>query len=369
MAARTTNRRGRLAKRIAIITAIVLVLLYVVGGFILSNSIYSQNFVRDDVDRAGIFVPNLVYGDINQKDYPRTEFRFPSGDAELVGYEYGAGNTRGLVVVSSGLGGTGDNYMNFVTRFVDDGFLVITYDMTGVAQSGGDSMRGVYQGALDVDALLSHIEREPRYGELPIYLIGHSWGGYGVCAALVHPHRVKAVVSMAGYNSGNEVFTTQGTQMAGPGFYVLYPHLWILQRMVFGSAMDVTATDGINASGIPVLVMQGSNDEEITADVLSIYAYRDEITNSKTEYLLTDGDHEWLYASPAAQEYRAAMQASWEEYSQRPDVQAELASGDTSRIQAAKRAWADEVGFDKPLYNSIDEGIMQRIESFFDNAS
>jgi pimeloyl-ACP methyl ester carboxylesterase len=364
----STEKKSGLVRRIVIIAAIAIAALYSVGGGILSYTIYSQSFARDDTDRTQIFVPNLDYTDIEQARYPRSEFRFASGENTLVGYDFGQTNTRGLVIVSSGSGGTGDDYMNFVTRFADDGYRIITYDMTGAGQSDGDGYRGTYQGALDMDALLTYVESQEQFNEMPVYLLGHSWGGYGVCASLVNDHHVNAVVSLAGYNDGGEVFAWQGVQMAGGGFYLLYPHLWCIQRLTFGSSMDVTAIDGINASGIPTLIIQGENDEAISADGISIYAHRDEIANDKAEYLLTDGDHEWLYSSRASQAYHEQMDASWAAFSERPDVRAELDSGDTQRIQAMKFQWAAENNFDKFLYNEIDEDIIERIEALFDSA-
>lgn len=363
------HKASRIIKRVVIIAVAFIFLLYTVGGGAFSWMIYNQSFARDDLDRDSIFMPNLRYSEISQTKYPRSEFRFQSGDNQLTGYDYGKSGSRGLVILSSGVGGDGDDYMNFATRFVDDGYRVMTYDMTGVAKSAGDGQRGTYQGALDVDALLSYVESQAQYDALPIYLVGHSWGGYGVCAALAGQHRVKAVVSISGYNDGGEIFALMGEQSAGAGFYLLYPHLWTIQRLTFGSAMDVTAIDGLNAANVPALIIQGKDDQMVATDGISIYAHRNEITADIVEYLLTDGDHEWPYSSAAAKEYRLQMQAGWKAFSERPGVKAELESGEVPRVQAMKFKWADEVDFNKALYNEIDESIIEKIEFLFDRAA
>ncbi|MDR3072232.1 MAG: alpha/beta hydrolase [Clostridiales Family XIII bacterium] len=361
-----TIKSKKKIKKIVLIGIITLLALYLVGGTIASYFIYSASFPRNDVDYSQIFVPNLNYGDIDHEKYARTEFKFESGKNTLTGYDFGLKNTRGLVLISSGSGGTGDDYMNFVTRFVDDGYRVITYDMTGTAKSEGKGARGVYQGALDVDALLTYVESQSRYDDLQIFLLGHSWGGYGVCAALKNPHRVSAVVSMAGYNDGAEVFVEQGVSMAGSGFYVLYPHLWVIQKITFGSAMGVSGVDGINAVDIPVLIIQGDHDEAITTDGLSIYAHRKDVTNKKTEFLLTEGSHEWLYSSQAAKDYIAEVQENWSEYRESPEIKVILESGDADAINKIRKQWASDFGFDKFLYNEIDESIIAKMEALFD---
>jgi pimeloyl-ACP methyl ester carboxylesterase len=355
------------ARRALIIAFASLVAFYAVGGWALTSWLYHENLSRNDLDKSTIFVTELHYGDIDHARYPRSEFRFNSGNNELVGYDYGEKNARGLIVISAGAGGSGNDYMSFATRFIDDGYRVITYDMTGVAQSGGNGQRGTYQGALDMDALLTHIESQSHYDALPVYLLGHSWGGYGVCAALINPHRVNAVVSIAGYNDGSDAIALQGAAVAGAGSYLLYPHLWLIQRMTFGPAMDTSAIDGINATDTPVLVIQGINDEAITADGISIYAHRDEITNDRVEYLLTNGDHEWPYVSEDARRYQRQIQESWEAFKERPEINAVIESNDAMLIDSAKTQWAQETNFDKPRYNELDEALIQRIETLFDH--
>ena len=160
--------------------------MYIFVGYIAAYMIYSGNLSRVEILNPDWFFVYYTYLDADQMKYPRSEFTFNSGKNTLTGYEYGEENNRGLIVISSGLGGTGDYYMEFITRFLDDGYRVITYDNTGVARSEGSGTRGLYQSAIDIDALLTYIETQSKYDNLPVYLIGHSWGGYGVCAALAH---------------------------------------------------------------------------------------------------------------------------------------------------------------------------------------
>lgn len=340
---------------------ITLTALYVFGGTAVSYLIYSQTFTRVEYSQSRTgFVPNLDYSDIDQAEYPREEFLFNVDGNNLSGYEYGKENSRGLIIISSGLGGTGDDYTVFVTRFIDDGYRVITYDNTGVANSEGKSTQGLAQSAIDLDALLSHVESQSRYDSLPIYLLGHSWGGYGVCAALSKPHRVKAVVSMAGYNDPLESFTELGRQNAGGAFDLLGPQMWLIQKSYFGAALDVNAVDAINSNNIPFLIIQGENDALVTMDV-AIYGYKDEITNEKAQFLLTAGDHEWVYCSPEAIAYQNQL------YESRQAYRANNEQGDLDYATYISK-WTDSIDLDKELYNRIDEALILRIEALFDSA-
>ncbi len=355
------NKKKRSLKKIALITVITLTLLYTLGGGAVSYLVYSQTFGRVGYsqDRTG-FVPNLDYSGIDQSKYPREEFTFTVDGNKLTGYEYGKDKSRGLIVISSGLGGTGDDYMTLVTRFIDDGYCVITYDNTGVAGSEGNNTRGLAQSAIDLDALLTHIESQQRYDHLPLYLLGHSWGGYGVCAALSHPHRVKAAVSMAAYNDPVESFNELGSQNVGSAFYLFYPHMWLLQRGYFGAAMEVKAVDAINANDIPFLIIQGKNDDLVTMNV-AIYGCQDQITNEKAQFLLTEGDHEWVYCSKEALEYQNQLAESRKEYRDK------YPQGDEDYDTYIAK-WVDSNNLDIEFYNQVDEAIILRIENLFDSA-
>lgn len=354
-------------KRLISFIFIFLAILYIFGGGIASWLICSSNFKRVEIPDPVWFNPYYVYPMVDYDKYPRTEFTFLSGDNTLVGYDYGKENTRGLVIICSGMGGTGDDYMEFAIRFIDDGYRVITFNYTGVGSSEGKSMRGLYQSEIDLDTLLTYIEDQNEYDNLPIYLIGHSWGGFAVCSAMNYQHRVNAVVSMAGFNDGAELFTEQGVQMAGDGFYLFYPQFWVIQKVQFGSVMDKTAVDGINNTNIPFLIIQGKEDNLITPDKLAIYAHKDEITNPNVQYVLNDGDHEGVFKSTDAFMYQEKMNEKFKEFFNREEVKAQIEADKNATINLRVQ-WANEVGFDQMLYNQVDDRLFKQIEAFFDEA-
>ena len=172
---------------------------------------------------------------------------------------------------------------------------------------------------------------------------------------------------MAGYNDGVELFAAQGSQVVGGAFYVFYPHFWVIQKYIFGTAINISAVDGINAADVPFIIIQGKNDDMIPYDSTSIYAHRNWITNSKVQYILTDYGHEYPYSSEAAAEYRGQMKKSYDEYRERPEIKAAF-ENDEQNIIKLKKEWAESVNFDKILYNEVDESIFNDIYKMFDGA-
>ena len=66
--------------------------------------------------------------------------------------------------------------------------------------SEGSGTRGLPQSALDLDAALDYIESDESLNSFPVFLMGHSWGGYAVTAVLNFDHEIAGSVSVAGYN-------------------------------------------------------------------------------------------------------------------------------------------------------------------------
>jgi predicted alpha/beta hydrolase len=229
----------------------------------------------------------------DQVSYPREQVYFKSGGNRLQGFIYGGSNNNGLVVISEGFGATADKYFPMIKYFVDNNWRVFAFNNTGVSGSEGDSIRGLTQSLLDLDAALIYIENSSRFNGLPVMLAGHSMGGWAVCAVLNYNHNVKAVVSFAGYNKGRDALNKQGMSIPifGSIFPIVMPQTWAIEKQLFGNTANLTAVGGINKSGIPVMIVQCSNDDTIPANTISIYAHFGEINNPNATPNYREGDN------------------------------------------------------------------------------
>jgi len=267
---------------VIIILVIIFLCLFEGGCTIVALEVYSGVFKR--YDGKGPFNSWVA-------DYPREEIRFNSGKNKLQGFIYGGKNNRGLVVISPGIYSYADEYDRLITYLVDRGWRVFSYNSTGVDGSEGESMRGLSQGVLDLDAALTYIENQNELNNLPVMLAGFSWGGYSVCAVLNYSHHnIKAVVSFAGFNSTQEVMEHQATAEVGSLYYLMTPQVWAMEKQLFGNTAKLTAVDGINKSSIPVMIVLCSDDDIIPANTISIYAHRGRITNPNVEIMYLKGE-------------------------------------------------------------------------------
>jgi predicted alpha/beta hydrolase len=352
----------------AAVLIIILLFLHFVIGTIVMFVIDSGIFVRIEEFPESIFgkvespekdfFPYYSWKEIDQIRYSREEVYFNSSKNKLQGFVYGRENANGLVVISQGFGATADVYLPMIMYFVDKGWRVFAFNNTGVGGSEGKNTRGLIQSVIDLDAALSYVESSGKFTGLPVMLAGHSWGGYAVCAVLNYNHRVRAVVSFAGFSKGMEMINERGVSMIGNFAYIFTPQQWIIEKMLFGGATNFTAVGGISKSLIPVMLVQCSNDNAVRPNSTSIYAHRKEITNPYVEIIYREGEdaigHDTFY-SKAQKEYIDWAVKSWEAY------KAENKSATTLQ-------WANEISFNKKLANELDPGLFERINTMFNNA-
>ena len=353
-------------KKTALIAVSVVVGLVFAGYGIVASRVahnsYLQMFGRVEGFSENQFTPYITWKDMDSIRYSREEVRFISKGNRLQGFIYGGGgaNACGLVVISHGLGGTADAYFPMVMYFVDKGWRVFAFSNTGVGGSEGADSGGIYQSVIDLDAALAFVGKTSSLNSLPVMLVGHSWGGYAVCAVLNYAHPVKAAVSFAGFNNGRETFEAHGRSNSGVLFNLLIPQFRKIEKQRFGDVAKLTAIDGINKAGIPVMIVQSSDDDVIPAQTTSIYAHREKITNPQAEIIYKDGEeatgHERVFGSQRRKAYAKWVNESWKAYYEADPTNATLLK------------WAQEANFDKSLANELDADLMERIHAFFKKA-
>ncbi len=223
--------------------------------------------------------------DAYQNRYTRQKHSFLSGKNRLTGYLYGEGNVRGLVVFAHGIGAGHESYIKEILWLVDHGWCVFAYDASGSCESEGHGTVGLVQSALDLDAALSYVENRREWTSLPLCVMGHSWGGYAAAAVLNFEHRVRASVSISGYNHPVEMMMTFAKNAMSRATSILYPFVVINTRLTFGKYASLTAVEGINRSDIPVMLVHGTEDRLVPIDGAGVMGHQKEITNPNVKML------------------------------------------------------------------------------------
>lgn len=291
--------------KIICLSLVGFILLFSIISMVVVKFVYDGQFPRYDRHDETI-TASLRYTDV-ETAYPRNLVSFPSGKHLLQGYMYGQNKDQGLVVVVHGLGGGADSYLPQITYFVDQGWSVFAYDATGSFDSEGKTTKGFPQALLDLDAALTYIKTQAEFTDLPIFLFGHSWGGYAVANILHYDYDIAGVASVSGANSPMDMIMEQGQRMMGGFIHTQWPYLWLYQRILFGEAASLSAVDAINDSNVPVLIIHGTEDELIDYKGGAIIANLDSITNRNVRALSISkpgrNGHNNLFRSDAAIDY------------------------------------------------------------------
>jgi len=274
---------------------------------ILSVVAYNAFFVRLHPKSAQTTPGNYCYQRLQHR-LPREELDIASGDNQLRGYLYSSSNPYGLVVLCHGFHNGADDYLPVIEHFVTNGFDVLAYDGTGVYASEGGGLVGMTQQLIDLDNVLQFVQSNQRLASKPLFLFGHSMGGYACSAILaLRGATVKAAACIAPVNDASTLMMDVSRRYVGNLVWVTKGVFEGYQRSIFGDWLYYDGVDGINSVDIPVFIAQGLNDSLIPHDSLSITAYADQITNPNVTLYYQDGlqgSHTDLMYSKEATRYR-----------------------------------------------------------------
>lgn len=349
-------REGRRIIKIILIVIGALLVVFSAASYLIINHFMKEYFDRTEQKK---YAQELRWADYT--DFPRETVTFASEDETLTGYIYGKENTRGLVVISHGLGRFSEGYISETKYFVDRGFMVFAYDNTGSGASTGDSCVGLVQSVIDLDSALTYVEQNPMFDGLPICLYGHSWGGFATTAVLNFDHDITAVASLAGYNDSMEEMMYVGKSLVGPFVYAEYPFIWLTLRASFGDKMNLTAVNGINRSPhTAVMIIQGDLDDFVGFDGPCIYANRMWMKRTDVVYVLLEGrGHGDLMLDPGEERLN---------YKKKVDEEYEQLTGqyEGNIPDEVEKAWNDTL--DKELLSRLDEELFADIVAFYEEA-
>ncbi len=251
-------------KRIFLIVLSIVAVLITAGDWALTVTVYNENFNL----RFESYEPLMLYVD-DFDGLQRTKYEFASNEGQkLTGYLYTSQeNPYGIIIMAHGFGGGGHNsYMDCANYFAHHGYSVFAYDATGNDESEGEGVGGLPQGVIDLDYAITFVKESGNFPNLPIFLFGHSWGGYSVCSVLTYHPDVKAVIACSGFNASSDLFESEGKKQAGAGIYLMLPFVKLHEWIKYGGYASNTAMDGFSNSNAPVMIVHSSDDETVPAE-------------------------------------------------------------------------------------------------------
>ena len=354
------RKRRRDIRKLIFATICAFIVMLFATGMTLTTLLMRQKFGRVDYPPAK-YTYSYRYSHYKDK-YPREKVSFKSGKNTLHGYIYGNGNNdKGVIIFAHGIGAGHENYMTMLVKFVDRGWKVFAYDATASCTSEGRRTKGLAQSAIDLDKALDFAESDSRLKDLPHFVMGHSWGGFAAAAVLNFDHDVKACVTLSGYcDPMTELIEASEVMLGGEQAKYMSPFIWIYNKIEFGKYSSLSAVDGINKAGIPVLVVHGTNDKTVRYDGAAIINQQDRITKPNVEYLTMDkkrrkGHNSYLYSAKTIKYIRKKLD---------PEFNLLLKQYNGNIPDRALIAFYKSV--DKELANGINTELLKQVNEFFE---
>ncbi len=333
-------------------------LILFIAAFVTTHLIMKKNFGRGKYPTYP--VADYFY-DHYKDSYPRRNVSFYSGKNRLQGYIFGEENTKGLLVFAHGINSGHESYIQEILWMVDAGWRVFAYDATGSCTSEGYGTTGLVQSALDLHAALTYVEGDKALKDLPVCLMGHSWGGYAVAAGLYFDHDVKACASIAGYSDGIQMMMRFAGATMGRATALLRPFAYLEHLFLFGKYATLRAVDGINRANIPVMLIHGTEDALVRYDITAIVAHKDEITNPNVIiYPMSDkgqNAHTSVFHNEKSVQEIARINARLSELKE--------TYGENIPLEARQQLYADA---DLDLYNLPNDKLLGDINAFFEKS-
>ncbi len=318
---------------------------------------YDAVFPRYERPDYSLYPGEYCYERVKER-LPRSEFYYKTKKSELKGYYYTAKEGKGLVVVVHGFHAGADDYLPMVEYFVNSGYNVFSYDCKGTYESKGDSTVGMCQSLVDLDGTITYLKKTQPYSEQPLFLVGHSWGGYAVASVLALQKDIRGCACIAPMNNGYTIMLEKGEQYAGKIALIPKPVFSVYQRILFGDYVEYSGVKGVNSVDIPVLIAQGVDDKVITYNGQSIMAHRNEITNPNVIYyegLGLQGDHNNIWHSIEAAAYQSQVESGLKK------LQMEKGEKLTKEEKAAYYSTIDH-----HLYSAVNQELFAQIVNMFD---
>ena len=172
---------------------------------------------------------------------------------------------KALVVFSHGMGAGHLAYTTEINYFAQKGYLVLAYDNTGTCTSEGNKLNGFAQGIIDLKFALKFVKERDELKDMPIILVGHSWGAYSVCnVSAITDTEIKGIVAFSPFNSMNKLIRDIAKTKTKIDLSILSPFFDLINILRFGKTGILRTCDTINSNSVPTLVMHGGNDMQVT---------------------------------------------------------------------------------------------------------
>ena len=263
-------------------------------------------------------------------------------------YYYGTFRPEKLIVFDHGISAGHLAYLKEIDYLAQHGYTVYSYDHTGCVATGGEGIRGFAQGVNDLDHVLTALQKDARFAEVPRKIIGHSWGGYSCMNVVAFHPEVTHVVSLAGFLSARAL-----SEQYIPKMFLKYSEeVMARERQRNPRYADLDARESMQQSKAHLMHVQSRDDNMVKFDLCCAPLSKALAGRANTEFVVLDGHGHDPQRTTAALAAYTAMETELNRKRKHHQL-------DTPAQQEAFRAAQNWVQIDEQ-----DEQVWQKILDF-----
>lgn len=290
----------------------------------------------------------------------REEITFSCGKETLMGYLYQNPNPKGVIVFAHGIKNNADaNAAQMHDYYLNHGYDVFSFDLTGCGRSTGKGIRTLYESRNCVKYAVETVKELKQTKDLPIFVIGHSWGAYGAVVATDDVEGVSAVAAFSAFNRPDEMIYATAEINTSKAMVLAKPSMLLGVATIWGNKASYQAETSIkNHPDIPYVILQGDLDTVVPYKEFSLY---DNIVNDHYQNVTTiklEGIHHGApWKTVEAETYTGKCEKELKELREKyhnnlPDV--------------IREQYIAKV--DKNKSSAVNEEVLSRIDTIFTNA-
>ncbi len=171
---------------------------------------------------------------------------------------------KGIFLCVHGIGGLSEDSSSCIHDYLfRHGYDVAALDLTSSGRSEGIGVKGLSQSALDIVSVENFIHQS-SLGSLPLFLLGHSWGAYGVSASLAFDQTPLAVFELAGFRDPVSIMTALPSSYVGIDLSFTEPSLRKAMEERDPEHAFLSAKEAIEkAKNVYCLLIHGDKDKVV----------------------------------------------------------------------------------------------------------
>lgn len=197
-----------------------------------------------------------------------------------------------VIILSPGYGKTHLSYLIDIGMLTSFGYEVLAYDQYGSGLSSGNIQGGIHYGTKTLSVIIDKIKETNLFEGRPLYLYGHSWGGYSVLSVLKKFPTIKKVISRS--PAGKPILSSYvaGAYLVGkPLAYYLYFCAWLPLFIRFGPKAFLSSQGILRKNTSTEVLITSCQDDPVLSKVASPIPYFEKHPQKNVTIYVRDDAH------------------------------------------------------------------------------